>query len=139
MTRDGLDRFPAGSDPAIDFERLPSEDRQSCGHWLSFPSLSACCPASRAANFARSAGERVSRASASDSSEASAGLAVAPSPCPWWPAGSASALSFSGLLVQTLVQTGAGVGVSPLSAPLTTHPRLLPKLDVAGPNPVSRS
>ena len=54
------------------------------------------------------------------------------------PPSAVSALSFSGSLVQTLVQTGEGVGVSPLSVSLATVRLLLPKLEVAGSNPVSR-
>ena len=55
------------------------------------------------------------------------------------PASGVSALSFSGSLVQTLVQTGGSVGVSPCGLSLTTVSLLLPKLDVAGSSPVSRS
>ena len=68
-----------------------------------------------AASFARSAGERVSRAAASFTSGSAWSAVDDPravtSACPWcWTFG-VPAFAFSGSLVQTLVQTGEGVGI----------------------------
>ncbi len=93
------------------------------------------CP-SMAASRARSAGESVSRAAASF---ASGSPGPVPSLGPLCPASEGMAFAVSLSLVQTLVQTAEGVGASPLSVSLTTATLTLPKLDVAGSNPVSRS
>jgi hypothetical protein len=101
------------------------------------PPSSPLSVASIAASFARSASESFASAAASS---ASPGAAPAPSPSVPCPAASgATPFAFSDSLVQTLVQTGEDVGVSPLLLSLTTGALLLPKLDVAGSNPVSRS
>ena len=110
-----------------------------------------CCPASIAASRCRSSGESLpssaaSRASGSPWSVPSLSLLWSalrlPSACGDVASEAASrvpALSFSGSLVQTLVQTGEGVGVSALLLSLATAALLLPKLVVAGSIPVSRS
>jgi len=90
-----------------------------------------------AASRARSASERVSKAAASFASGAPVS---APSPSlPRSAESGVPAFAFSALLVQAAVQAAEGVGVSGLLSPLASVPLLLPKLDVAGSNPVSRS
>jgi hypothetical protein len=83
-----------------------------------------------AASFARSADERVSRAAASLASVSLWSAAAACGGVPSEAASRASAFAFSGSLVQTLVQTGKGVGVSACWFPLASCVPLLDKLGV---------
>ena len=62
-----------------------------------------------------------------------------PSPSSSWWASRVAAFAFSGVLVQAAVQAAGAVGVSPCGLSLTTVSPLLPKLEVAGSTPVSRS
>ena len=123
------------------------------GHSLRFPFALA---GEHGSQSRRSAGESVTRAAAiaASGSAVPAGAPV-PSPSSPWsalpvpavPMGAAPsavgipprvpALSFSGVLVQTLVQTGEGVAVSPCGLSLASCVPLLDKLGVTGSSPVS--
>jgi len=122
--------------------------------------LTPWCPVSIAASRARSAGDRFASAAASftsgspwsavDDPRAAPPWSI-PSPSSPWSASGAGAcggdagevafrvpaLSFSGSLVQTLVQTGEGVGVSPCGLSLAFGVPLLDKLGVGGSSPLS--
>ncbi len=118
------------------------------------------CPASMAASRARSAGERVASAAASFTSGSPWSAADGPRAVPPWSIPSPSlpwsasrlevcgggvgevasgvpSFAFSAWLVQTLVQTGGGVGVSALLLSLASWVPLLDKLGVGGSSPLS--
>ena len=78
------------------------------------------CPASMTASRCRSSWESLPSSAASRVSGLSWSIAAVPSGSLWFPVSRASPFVFSGSLVQTLVQTGKGVGVSALLLSLAT-------------------
>ena len=93
-----------------------------------------CDPASRSASRSRSAGERFVIAVASAAS-GSDGFTGTSSPRFSRPVFSSPLLQLSPTLVQTLVQTGASVSVSPCPLSLTSHRSLVRDQEVEGSNP----